>query len=154
MQATSEQIKLSVDGKWISLARNWLEKNTPCTKEHMFVCLGKIMPGTIRLVSNGQLAEKHQLVRASYYRIYKTASIPDLILPPPELRTSKSREGTVTHSIRAAIKDKETFTEDYINQCVTSSTPEKIRKLLFYLIKRGEIKRIDDFSYQVIRVME
>jgi len=44
MQKNSNYVELSLKGKWIALARAWLEKNTPCEIDHYLVQASKLMP--------------------------------------------------------------------------------------------------------------
>jgi len=103
MQDHSSYSELAIAGRWISLARKWLTKNTPCTREKMFVELGMLMPSHIR-GSDNSLMDASMLVRKAYLRFYGTSQIPETISPPPPKRLKDGH----TALLRELLKTQET----------------------------------------------
>lgn len=71
MQEASEYLELSLSGRWISIARKWLEKNAPCSIDDYIVSVSKLMPthilnGTVR--SSQVSLAKEALIRLDVVR--------------------------------------------------------------------------------------
>lgn len=138
MSETSKYSKLAMSGKWISLARLWIEDNAPCSREKMFVELGSLMPGHIR-ASNESLYTSSQLVKQAYKRIFKTNSIPNVIEKP--VVTVRFQDG-VTHQIREMLRQHEILNYSQIKHLKNAGS------LISRLVKEGECVRVAPRLYR------
>jgi hypothetical protein len=64
---TSKMLELSLQGKWIRLARVWLEQNGPCTLQEYMIGVIPLMPTHIRLAGK-QRATEAELAKAALRR--------------------------------------------------------------------------------------
>jgi hypothetical protein len=103
-------VQLSLDGKWQSLASDWLEKHCPCSEEEYFVAVTPLMPTHInafRRSADSKLsaakAAINKLVREKRFavrqgRIEKVSSVDTS--GPRELKSPKSA-GYALQTVRA-----------------------------------------------------
>lgn len=98
--AKTKYTELANSGKWIALARAWLNENVPCSREQYFIELGMLMPSTIRGDKN-RLLPTQALLRAAYYRIYGRSDIPQTISCVPSIkREPKGITGKILDALR------------------------------------------------------
>lgn len=136
MQEDSVYTELALNYQWVSLARLWLERNTPCSREKMFVELGALMPDTIRR-SSDRIHCKFSLVKDAYRRIYGTNVIGETIERPP--KKMKVGKGYTARILDAAKH----------NPIKRSSFPDiqNASTFISQLYKRGLLVRNEDGTY-------
>ena len=103
---TTKYTELANSGKWIALARVWLNDNVPCSREKYFVELGLLMPSTVRGDKN-KLLLPQSLLRQAYQRIYGSSVIPETIVSVPSIK----KKGT-TGKILDALREGRTICKD------------------------------------------
>ena len=66
----NKYVELSLQGKWIAVARSWLEDNCPCSVDEYYQCVSQLMPthiASFRGNRNPQLS----MAKAALYRLEK-----------------------------------------------------------------------------------
>jgi len=137
----TKYIELANAGKWVALARLWLNDNAPCSREKFFVELGLLMPSTVRGGRN-VLLPRQTLVRQAYRMIYKSAKIPHVIEPPPAYKTKGIG---ISGRIHAALLNGETICkEDFVDTKYFST-------LLVRLAKRQgmDVEQVEKGKYRL-----
>ena len=98
--AKTKYTELANSGKWIALARVWLNDNVPCRREKYFVELGMLMPSTVRGDKN-KLLLPQSLLRRAYYHIYGSSIIPETIVClPSNQKRGKGTTGKILDALR------------------------------------------------------
>jgi len=125
--------------QWVSLARLWFEKNTPCSREKMFVELGALMPDTIRR-SSDRIHCKFSLVKDAYRRIYGTSVIDETIgIPPQKIKTGKGYTAVILEAAKHKPVKRSSFPD-----IKNAST------FISQLYKKGLLIRNEDGTYSAI----
>jgi len=136
MQEDSVYTELALNHRWVSLARLWFERNTPCSREKMFFELGALMPDTIRR-SSDRIHCKFSLVKDAHRRIYGTSDIGETIERPPEkIKTGKGYTALILEAAKH-------------NAVKAASFPDikNASTLIRQLCKRGLLLRNEDGTY-------
>lgn len=73
--------------RWISVARDWLIQNAPCTKLTAIQGIATVMPLGVR--RDRKVASRTDLACEALYRIYevKLTDLPDVLEKPPAINT-------------------------------------------------------------------
>jgi hypothetical protein len=109
-RAKTKYTELANSGKWIALARAWLNDNAPCSREKYFVELGMLMPSTVRGTKN-KLLLPQSLLRRAYYSIYGSLIIPETIVCLPSIE--KKAKGTTVKILDALREGRTICKEDF-----------------------------------------
>jgi len=85
MHSTSELIDKSLNGKWISLARQWLEENGPCSFETYFAAVRPLMP--THIIHKGNKRASQELLTKKAAKRIGIIDAQNMIFCKPNLST-------------------------------------------------------------------
>jgi hypothetical protein len=66
----NKYVELSLQGKWIAVARSWLEDNCPCSVDKYYQCVSQLMPTHIARF-RGNRNPQLSMAKAALYRLEK-----------------------------------------------------------------------------------
>lgn len=142
MPQISEYLEKSLKGKWISLARQWLEKNGPCSVEHYMVSVRPLMPTHICYEGSDKRRTQQQLAWFAIRRIADRSQDGLLHIKPRKL--SGQKKGS-TDEIRRIVEQHGVINARELRHIKNGSS------LLSQLCRKGEIRRLGKGVYGSIK---
>lgn len=124
MSEACRYLELSVKGHWVALGREWLSNNAPCSREKMFVELGRLMPNDVRKANGYGMYNPITLVRMCYKKLYGSGPIPEQI---PALKRAGSSDEPATSNPKPACGSSlsKRLTEDQVREIFFSNDRQK-----------------------------